>query len=227
MNKVLFWDFDGTLVYSESLWTGSVYKALLNHIKDTDITIEDIRPYMRTGFTWHSYDSDHTAFIDRAWWEQLEKHFSSIFTTLGIEENKANIISKDVREIILDVNKYHLYEDTILTLESAAKKGYRNYIISNNYPELDQTLLKLSLDKHFKDYIISGKIGYDKPRKEIFEAALKISRNPEKCFMIGDNPIADIMGAKNTNIPAILVHRDAQSNADYRFDNLKDILDVI
>lgn len=227
MNKVLFWDFDGTLVYSESLWTGSVYNALLNHIEDTDITIEDIRPYMRTGFTWHSYNSDHTSFIERAWWEQLEKHFCYIFTTFGIDEKTAENISKDVRDIILDVSKYNLYEDTILALQGALDKGYCSYIISNNYPELDQTLEKLNLDKYFKDYIISGKIGYDKPRKEIFDAALKISGKPDKCFMIGDNPIADIIGAKNMGIPAILVHRDAISNADYKFDNLKDILNVI
>ncbi len=48
--KVVFWDFDGTLVYSNPLWSGSVYKALKDTDSGTKICFEDIRKHMAYGF---------------------------------------------------------------------------------------------------------------------------------------------------------------------------------
>ena len=45
--------------------------------------------------------------------------------------------------------------------------------------------------------------------------------------MVGDNPIADVTGAKNAGMTAILVHKGCPSNADYTFDNLTDILQIL
>ena len=36
MNKVIFWDFDGTLVYSEHLWSGSLLKTLERYTPKSD-----------------------------------------------------------------------------------------------------------------------------------------------------------------------------------------------
>jgi len=227
MNKALFWDFDGTLVYSPHLWTESAYKALKNHIADTDIRFEDIRPLTRTGFPWHTYANDHTALIGEAWWDYIVERFTEIYKELGVEDKVADDISRSIREIILDINNYNLYEDAVPTLKEAEKAGYSNYIVSNNYPELFDIAKNLGIEKWFKDFIVSGKIGYDKPRKEIYEYAIKTAGYPEICYMIGDNPIADIKGAKEMGIPAILVHRESESEADYKFSSLKEILSVL
>ena len=129
--------------------------------------------------------------------------------------------------MILDISKYNLYDDTVFTLEKAKELGYKNYVVSNNYPELLDTMKKLKMDGYFQECISSGKIGYDKPRKEIFEYVLKIAQYPDICYMIGDNPISDIQGAKAMGIPTIFVHREAECDADYKFSNLKDIVSIL
>lgn len=63
MNKVLFWDFDGTLVHSNSLWSGSIYKALKETVVDSKVTLEMIEPYTSTGFTWYTPENDYLKFV--------------------------------------------------------------------------------------------------------------------------------------------------------------------
>jgi len=223
----LFWDFDGTLVYSNSLWTGSVYKALDLNLSDNNITIEEIRPYMQTGFTWHTPENDYTEYTGESWWELMFKRFSTVYQKLGIEKGKADFISTKTKDIVLDINNYIIYDDTVSTLQTCKQAGYDNYILSNNYPELTETIDKLNLSVFFKDYIISAKIGYEKPRKELYDYALKVAGTPDVCYMIGDNPISDISGAKNAGIPAILVHSNFDCNADYKFKNLREIVNIL
>ncbi len=228
MKKVLFWDFDGTIVYSNSLWTDSAAKALKTYSNHDNITSADIRPYMRSGFTWHTPDNDYTTIAkDESWWVFMNKHFSSIYQKLGIEKSEADYISTKIREQILNIENYFLFDDTISTLRACKEAGYENYILSNNYPELPQVIEELGIAPYFSDYIVSALIGYDKPRKEIFEAALEAANYPDICYMIGDNPVADIVGSKNVGMQAILVHKDVQSDADYVCTDLQDILKVL
>ena len=58
--KVVFWDFEGTLVYSNPLWSNSVYNALKLVCPDTEVTFNDIRVCMASGFTWHTPDEDYS-----------------------------------------------------------------------------------------------------------------------------------------------------------------------
>lgn len=66
--SVVFWDFDGTLVYSNSLWSNSVYSALKKTVPDTDIEFSEIRKCMATGFTWHTPNNDYTNLAGERWW---------------------------------------------------------------------------------------------------------------------------------------------------------------
>ena len=45
--------------------------------------------------------------------------------------------------------------------------------------------------------------------------------------MIGDNPVADILGGKSAGMTTVLVHKGFAKNADYCFDNLLDICSVM
>ena len=71
---------------------------------------------------------------------------------------------------------------------------------------------------------VSGEIGYDKPRREIFEVAMRLAVHPDCCFFIGDNPIADGQGAANAGIHAMLVHTKEDSRGFPVFDKLTRML---
>ena len=136
MNKVLFWDFNGTLTKPTSLWSPTLLKTLNLYDNNTKVTLEDIRLHMKTGFTWHTPEKDYSNLVDDKWWEFMYKRFYEIYTILGVNSEVAIKASKEVKNTILDIDNYCIYEDTISTLEECVKLGYKNYLLSNNYPEL-------------------------------------------------------------------------------------------
>ena len=97
---------------------------------------------------------------------------------------------------MLRYQDYAVYKDTLATLNACIKKGFSNYILSNNFLKLADIITGSSLSDFFNGYIVSGQVGYDKPRKEIFEYAYKVANQPDVSYMVGDNPIADIQGGK-------------------------------
>lgn len=227
MNKALFWDFDGTLVYSNHMWSETVYQVLKNNVPGCMAGYEDIRPFVRTCFTWHTPDEDYSQVTGDKWWTLMFERFSRVYTQFSVEQAAADELALMIKPEILNIKNYRLYSDSVETLRKAIEMGYSNYIISNNYPELEQTIAGLGLSAYFSDIIVSAKVGYDKPRKEIFDHALNVARNPEKCLMIGDNVFADVYGAKLAGIKSVLVHSNEESGADFAFDDLIQIRKIL
>ncbi|MDO4331474.1 MAG: HAD family hydrolase [Eubacteriales bacterium] len=227
MKKVLCWDFDGTLVHSHSLWSGSIWRALKETIPDTNITLDDIEPYTSTGFPWYTPEKDYTALTGERWWDYMNENFRQAYLSLGVEEETAEAASKKVRDFIKKKENYHLYDDTVPVLEKVRQTGCRNIILSNNYPDLCEVLEKLKLKQYFDGFVISGQIGYDKPRQEIFEYAQSLFPDTDRYFMIGDSVKADILGGNRAGMTTILVHKPEHEAADYCFDTLLPVLNAV
>lgn len=227
MNKVLFWDFHGTLTTANHLWSGSIYKAFNKVSPELNIPFDLCGSFTRDGFTWDSPDEDYVDKLNAKWWNITLDMFYKKFINANIDISIAKKVCNILPSIIQDVNNYELYPDAISTLKQAIEKGYTNYLLSNNYPELDDVIDKLGLSKYFSGSIISAKVGYEKPRAEIYDIALKLAGNPDISYMIGDSLRADIEGGHNAGMKTILVHNNAPSNADYSFKNLADIIEIL
>ena len=223
MKKALFWDFDGTLVHSQVLWSSAVHRALRECCLDTAVTLEQIRGPMRTGFTWHTPEQDYTACTGQAWWERMSRRFCDIYTALGVEEPAAQRASARVRCLILNPDNYTLYTDAVDTLRLCREMGWRNFLLSNNYPELPAIVGALGITALFDGLVVSALAGWDKPRREIFDYARSLAGNPKRCVMIGDNPVADIAGARAAGMEAILVHGDMPCEANHVCAQLAEI----
>lgn len=219
---VVFWDFDGTLVYSNSLWSSSVYKALKEIDRNTDIKFADIRKCMAEGFTWHTPDNDYSSIIGSKWWDFMIDKIRRDYISLGASYEIAQKGAETVPDIIKKTENYTLYDDTVETLEKSGNSGNKNIILSNNFPDLIDVISGIGLTKYFDDIIVSAMIGYDKPRKEIFEYA-KAKYPDENYIMIGDSISADIVGGNNAGMITALVHNGYNDKADFCFENLKDI----
>lgn len=61
--SVIFWDFHGTLVYSNPLWSNTVFNSLKEVATNTDVKFTDVRKCMATGFTWHTPNEDYRNLI--------------------------------------------------------------------------------------------------------------------------------------------------------------------
>jgi len=82
---------------------------------------------------------------------------------------------------------------------------------------------RLGLGNYFAGYVVSSAVGYEKPRAEIFQRALRAAGDPEICYMIGDNPIADIRGGHEVGMKTVLVHTAGGSGADWNCARLAEI----
>ena len=208
MDKVLFWDFHGTLTWADSLWSKSLYQAALAFAPDCGITLQQVRGCLdNDGFPWHHPEKTYLDITEPAnWWNYVNQLFFTTCRRLGLTDAEACQIVPQVRARVLDLGNYQLFDSAVQALSDLQRNGWRHIILSNNFPELPDICLGLGIGSFFEEYIVSARVGYDKPRLEIFRLALDAAGSPQTCFMIGDNPEVDIIGAQAAGIPGILVN---------------------
>jgi putative hydrolase of the HAD superfamily len=95
----------------------------------------------------------------------------------------------------------------------ALKPAYRLGIVSNfdHPPTVYRMLRHYDLVHYFDTIVISGEVGWRKPRKEIFLKALEtLAIPPEKILFIGDTASHDVGGAKAVGMDAAWLNRLGQ-----------------
>lgn len=224
--KVIFWDFDGTLVYSNPLWSNSVFNALKSVCCNTTVTFNEIRALMASGFTWHTPNENYSEITNEKWWQHMNTYFYNCYISLAVPHSIAKQATVRIREFIKRKENYALYSDAVSTLQELKSKGIKNVVLSNNYPDLCDVLKELGIYDLFDDFVISALEGFDKPRKEIFGAARKLYPNANEYYMVGDSMNADIIGGNQAGFKTILVHKGFNEQADYCFEDLQAITDL-
>lgn len=79
-------------------------------------------------------------------------------------------------------------------------------VITNGFSEAQIPKMRSSgIDKYFEHFFLSEDLGYMKPDRRFFDAALsKLGAKPEQCLVVGDDYKVDILGAMSAGIPQIL-----------------------
>jgi FMN phosphatase YigB (HAD superfamily) len=82
-------------------------------------------------------------------------------------------------------------------------------LVSNRHHPLTGLAIELGVIDLFDFTLSAGQIGWRKPDVRLFELALAIAGRvrPDKAVYIGDNYYADVVGARNAGMSAILVDR--------------------
>lgn len=223
----LYWDFDGTLVHAESLWTNCTLEALRTILPYTSVTQAELCPHMAWGFPWHTPEKDHTASTSSRWWKHMNEHFFRAYLALGVDAQSARAASSLVRSLILQPERYTVDPDCHTVLQQALDHGFRNILLSNNHPDLKLLMEQLDLTKYFSHFVVSGEIGYDKPRPEIFALACSYDPKETERVMIGDSLSADIQGAKAAGMRAVLVHKSLSEAADASIPSLSELFSAL
>ena len=110
---------------------------------------------------------------------------------------------------------------------------YQMAIISNGFPEVQDIKLKAcGIADYFDKVFISEVVGYQKPRPEIFHAAVTAFNTKKRhCLMIGDSWERDILGAQNYGIDQVYFNPKQQQQqgrkATYEIASLKELLEIL
>ena len=144
-----------------------------------------------------------------AWWTALDPLLGRAFSVGGVEAGRHDDLARAFRARFVDATVgWTLFTDTRPALQATADAGWRNVILSNHVPELPALVGALGLDDLVETVFTSAAIGYDKPHPEAFRHALRASGDPERRWMVGDNPVADVAGAQALGIPAVLIRTE-------------------
>jgi putative hydrolase of the HAD superfamily len=203
----IIWDFDGTLAHRPGMWRGCLIEVLDEHEPGHGIDGDDVRPYLRDGFPWHQPHVAHPELGEpEAWWGAVEPVMARAYERVGLAPARAGELASRVRERYVDPTRgWTLFDDTIPVLERLEEAGWRHLILSNHVPELPALVEGLGLGRLIESVVCSAAIGYEKPHRAAFEVALERCGRPERVWMVGDNPVADVGGAQTVGIDAILV----------------------
>jgi len=226
--RIILWDFEGTLVNRPGRWRSALMEVLDMNEPEHQVEMEQIRPFLRDGFPWHRPDEPHANLTNsKEYWFLLEQVFTRAYQGVGYNHNRAKELSSLVRNAFINPNRFVLYEDTIPALEYLAERGWKHAIHSNHVPELPDIVAGIGLSPYIDWCISSGSTGYEKPNPKAFYIALDRVGNPEKVWMVGDNPEADIRGAESIGIPAILVRNPNYENIKYYARDLMGAVSII
>jgi HAD superfamily hydrolase (TIGR01549 family) len=105
--------------------------------------------------------------------------------------------------------EFRAYDDTLPTLKELKKRSLILGLISNIAEDMESTFTDLGLQPYLDFKVTSVEVGCDKPRPEIFMAALnKAQVKPEESIYVGDQYDLDIVGARGVGIKGVLLDRN-------------------
>lgn len=226
----LFFDFHGTLIYPNNPWIDGAYELVTQYFPEENIAKETIdRELHGKCLPWLEIPSRDTRCLENqgGWWAFCTARFTEMFVRAGLPQEKAETIAPKIREYVLQPACHVLYPEAVSTLQTLKDRGYKCYMVSNNFPEMQTLCETLGIDTYFEEILVSAKAGYAKPRKEFFDLAKQAAQNPVYSVMIGDNPKDDIDGAKKEGFITVQVERYPRSeNADFYCNSLQDLLEL-
>lgn len=226
--KVLFFDLDRTL-WDYRANSEQTLKDLIK--KHTPELIEKFDEFLLI-----FYDVNESLWLEyrdgRLSKEKLStQRFIDSFNRMGVDaESFAEEFSVDY--ITESPNKTKLFPKAIETLEYLKNAGYRMFLLTNGFVEVQKVKIRDSkLEPFFERMITSEEAGYQKPHEKIFEFALNIVKAEKAdCLMIGDDLESDIEGAQNFGIDTVffnqagLVHNSTPTFEIRKLDELMGFL---
>ncbi|GAB2568724.1 hypothetical protein Aab01nite_44470 [Paractinoplanes abujensis] len=216
--KAVLWDFEGTLAHRPGMWSACLLDCLAEASGEpSPLSVAELRPHLRSGFPWHEHDRPHHHLADPdAWWASLQGVLGNALIAAGVRPDLAQAAAKLMRHRFTDPRRWRVFSDTVVSLDRLHRAGWTNVIVSNHVPELDRLVADLGLSDVIDEVFSSALVGWEKPHPRFFDHVLDRLKRPSPVWMVGDNPVADIAGARAAGIPALLVDPAAPTGPHLR-----------
>ena len=221
--KNVIFDFDMTLGFRTTMWTDTVKELLLEN--NVYATSEQIRPITHGGvYPWSDPTKSHADFFKgKDWWETVAGNIAEGLAENGVcSDLDAKKAMAGLRERFCDKRYWKLFPDTLDTLETLTNEGYSLALVSNHIPEAREIFNDLRLGAYFPRMVISSEEEYEKPHPEILTKALG-EFSKDKTVLVGDNYFADVLGAIQFGMGAVLVRKPNVNGYNYYCKTLEEL----
>lgn len=180
--------------------------------------------------------------INQLQWERLERgeltreqvlveRFDILFEELGV--NAPSEMAQATYEYLLGIGHYFI--DGAEEMLKSLYGKYELYVVSNGTANVqDRRLKSADIVKYFKGIFISERVGFNKPSKEFFDAALAEMEgfDPTCAILVGDSLTSDILGGKNARIKTCWYNPKgkpprADIVPDYEIKNLSELPELL
>ena len=202
--RAVLLDVGDTLVRPDSSWRDVYARVFLSH--GITATAEAFEGAFRAAWKEWQQEGPFEA-SEEASYRRLMALDQLVFDRLGFPDLPDSFF-RDVDLAFRQRSAFYVFPDVIPALDAMQAAGLRLAVVSNwgwAAPELLQTL---ELARHFEVLSISARVGYQKPHPAIFEHALELlAIGPREAVHVGDDPAADVQGARRAGIEAILIDR--------------------
>ena len=158
----------------------------------------------------------------------LDDIIKNVLLSLDYRLPRLDQIVKEAVNEGLAARKSVWYPDALPVLTILRKRGYKLGLITNTHWRLlNET--KEEFNKYFDVVTLSYEHGYAKPHPSIFLITLKmLGISVNNCLHVGDDPIADVQGAKNVGMKTAFIKRGKKSaNADIQIERLSELTEFL
>ena len=198
--KDVFFDLDHTLWDFDKNSKHTFEKILTDNeiIIDIDVFLEVYIP-INTNY-WKLYRENNIS-KDKLRYGRLDDTFKALDIDISTK-----IIYKLSDDYIKYLSSFNFLIDGTIPILKFLDSRYKLHIITNGFQEVQNLkLINSGIDGFFKTITNSEMAGVKKPNQKIFQLAIDKARTDfDSSIMIGDNLEADIHGALNSGMDAIL-----------------------
>ncbi|MHC4471421.1 MAG: HAD-IA family hydrolase [Planctomycetota bacterium] len=197
---IIFFDAGGTLLYPEPA-VGEAY-AQAGRRHGVKASAGDLERAFAIAFDEKKGVSPPQ---DREWWKDV---VTATYAPFG-EPDDPDVLFAELYDHFASPEAWRLYPGARETLDALRReRGYRTGLVSNWDDRLPGLLDGLSLTPGLDPVVVSYRVGVEKPEPLIFEVALaEAGAVASRALMVGDDPLADYVGAAAVGMHAVLLDR--------------------
>jgi putative hydrolase of the HAD superfamily len=197
------------------------FPSVVPLVQATEVTIAEMRRWREQVAVQHA---------DRAYdltWLRTEALRCQALAAGLAESAAAGMASAAFEVFFAERHAVEPYAEVPAALEKLAAR-FPLYVLSNGNADPART----SLGHHFRAAYSARALGVAKPDPRAFRAVAESAGIPvERWLYVGDDPHADVMGARSAGMATAWIHRhekqwpESLARADYEFADLRELMD--
>lgn len=208
----VFFDFDGTLRHNQP----SGLNTFHDFVEEEGIKLADST--RRRAYRWnHQYWASSSMLksdVKEAGEERellYRRYTRRYLEQLGIEGGQLDELTQVLQQRMAEQYEPidHVPDEVPVTLQTLRDQGYSLALISNRSQTFQAKVVELGLADHFEFTLAAGEVGSWKPDPDLLLQALdQAGIESAQTIYVGDNPYADVAGAKAAGIQPVLIDPD-------------------